>query len=109
MSADAEFVAFIGELLEPLGPLGSGRFFGGHAFKKDGVQFAMVMGNTLYLKVDDDTRPAFQVAGSQAFSYTNRKGRVMVESYYATPETLLDDGDELVVWAQRAIDAAARG
>ena len=83
MSADPEFVAFISEIFEPLGPLAAGRFFGGHAFKLDGTQFAMVMGNTLYLKVDDETRPAYRDAGAEAFSYTTKKGRVMVESYYA--------------------------
>lgn len=108
MSADPGFVAFVSEQLEPLGPLTSGRFFGGHAFKRDGVQFAMVMGNTLYLRVDDDTRPAFQEAGSEAFSYTTKKRRVMVESYYAAPETLLDDGDDLVSWARLASEVAAK-
>ena len=106
MPADPEFVDFISELLEPLGPLTSVRFFGGHAFKLDGAQFAMVMGNTLYLRVDDETRPAFQGAGSQAFSYATKKRRVMVESYYAAPETLLDDADALVDWARRAVAAA---
>ncbi len=108
MSADPEFVAFVSEQLEPLGPLASGRFFGGHAFKRDGVQFAMVMGNTLYLRVDDVTRPAFQAVGSEAFSYTTKKRRVMVESYYAAPETLLDDRDDLVTWARLAFEVAAK-
>ncbi len=107
MSADPEFVEFISELLVPLGPLTSGRFFGGHAFKSGGVQFAMVMGNTLYFKVDDTTRPAFREAGSEAFSYATKKRRVMVESYYAAPETLLDDANELVAWARDAIAAAS--
>lgn len=106
MSADPQFVAFVSDLLAPLGPLTAGRFFGGHAFKSDGVQFAMVMGNTLYLKVDDATRPAFRDAGSEAFSYATKKRRVMVESYYAAPETLLDDADELIAWARDAIAAA---
>lgn len=106
MAADPEFVAFVSELLAPLGPLTSGRFFGGHAFKANGVQFAMVMGNTLYLKVDDTTRPAYRDAGSEAFSYTTKKRQVTVESYYAAPEALLDDADELIVWARDAIAAA---
>lgn len=108
MSADPEFVAFVSEQLQPLGPLASGRFFGGHAFKRDGVQFAMVMGNTLYLRVDDETRPLYAQAGGEAFSYTTRKGRVMVESYYSAPEMLLDDGDQLVAWARQAWDVAGR-
>lgn len=109
MPADAEFVRFVGELLEPLGPLTSGRFFGGHAFKLDGAQFAMVMGNTLYLRVDDLSRGQFRDAGSTPFSYATKKRRVMVESYYTAPEALLDDADDLVAWARRAVEAARRG
>ncbi|MGI9414681.1 MAG: TfoX/Sxy family protein [Hyphomicrobiales bacterium] len=108
MSADPDFVGFIEEQLEPLGPLASGRFFGGHALKQDGVQFAMVMGNTLYLRVDGETRPAFKEAGCAPFSYTTKRGQVIVDSYYAAPESLMDDADELVEWARHALAAARR-
>ena len=108
MSADPDFVSFIEEQLEPLGPLSAGRFFGGHAFKQDGAQFAMVMGNTLYLRVDDETRPGFREEDSEPFSYTTKRGRVIVDRYYAAPERLMDDPDELVAWAREAIGAARR-
>ena len=108
MSADPDFISFIEEQLEPLGPLAAGRFFGGHAFKQDGAQFAMVMGNTLYLRVDDETRPGFREEDSEPFSYTTKRGRVLVDSYYAAPERLMDDPDELVAWAREAIGAARR-
>ena len=108
MSADPDFISFIEEQLEPLGPLAAGRFFGGHAFKQDGAQFAMVMGNTLYLRVDDETRPGFREENSEPFSYTTKRGRVIVDSYYAAPERLMDDPGDLVAWAREAIGAARR-
>lgn len=108
MTANAEFVAFISEQLAPMGPLAAGRFFGGHAFKSGEVQFAMIMGNTLYLRVDEKTRPAFEEKGAVPFSYGKSVRRVVVKSYYAAPEELLDEPDELVVWARRAFDAARR-
>ena len=108
MSADPDFISFIEEQLEPLGLLAAGRFFGGHAFKQDGAQFAMVMGNTLYLRVDDETRPGFREENSEPFSYTTKRGRVIVDSYYAAPERLMDDPDDLVAWAREAIGAARR-
>jgi DNA transformation protein len=106
MSTDTGFVGFVSELLEPLGPLTSGRFFGGHAFKSDGVQFAMIMGSTLYFCVDDATRPDFEAAGSEPFRYSTRKREVTVGRYYTAPEFLLDEPDELVAWARRALEAA---
>ena len=78
MTANAEFVAFITEQLAPMGPLAAGRFFGGHAFKSGEVQFAMIMGNTLYLRVDEKTRPAFEEKGAVPFSYGKSARRVVV-------------------------------
>ncbi|MHA1600029.1 MAG: TfoX/Sxy family protein [Alphaproteobacteria bacterium] len=108
MTANSEFVDFITEQLAPMGPLAAGRFFGGHAFKSGDVQFAMIMGNTLYLRVDDKTRPAFEDRGAQPFSYGKKTRLVAVKTNYAAPEELLDEPDELVVWARRALDAAIR-
>ena len=108
MSASAEFVEYVRELLSPLGPLADARFFGGHAFKTAGRQFAMIMGNTLYLRVDDTTRPRYAARGMQPFSYATRNGRVEVRTYFAVPEALLEDPEALCTWATEAIEAAGR-
>ena len=49
------------------------RFFGGFGFKL-GVQFAMVMRNTLYLVVDSDLRDFFVSMGSEPFAYKTKAG-----------------------------------
>ena len=107
MSASKEFVNHVRELLGPLGELSDGSFFGGHALKHGGRQFAMIMGNTLYLRVDDQTRPAYVAKGSKPFSYLTRVRRVEVRTYFAAPEALLDSQPELLAWARQAIGAAA--
>ncbi|HAT33396.1 MAG TPA: TfoX domain containing protein [Janthinobacterium sp.] len=106
MSASSEFVSFVRELFAPLGQLSDGKFFGGHSIKYRGSQFAMVMGNTLYLRVNDVTRPEYEREGAKPFFYTTKKGVVQVRKYYAAPEALLDDQEQLLVWARRAINAA---
>ncbi len=106
MSASAEFVRFARELLAPLGPLRDGKFFGGHAMKQDGRQFAMVMGNTLYFRVNDATRPAFEQRGCTAFSYPTKTKRVQVRSYYSVPEELFENQAMMLDWARQAIHAA---
>jgi len=108
MSANSEFVVYISDLLDPIGPLGAGKFFGGHAFKSGGIQFAMIMGDTLYLRVDDDLRLDFEDLGSEAFSYQGSRGRVQVKSYYSLPDGDVDDQDALLVWARRSILAAEK-
>lgn len=106
MSASAEFVNHVRELLAPLGRLGGGAFFGGHALKHDGSQFAMVMGNTLYLRVNDRTRPEYEEKGSRPFAYSTKNGVVQVRKYYAAPDELLESRELLLAWAQKAIGVA---
>ena len=107
MSASTEFVHFVRDLLAPLGPLSDGKFFGGHAMKHQGRQFAMVMGNTLYFRVSDATRPDFEKRGSKAFSYSTKTKVVQVRKYFSAPEELFDDPQQMLAWARRAVDAAA--
>ncbi len=70
MSANAEFVTHTKDQLSALSPLGEGRFFGGFAFRKDGVHFAMIMGDILYLRVDGQSRPRFKAQGMPPLSLT---------------------------------------
>ncbi len=111
MAASPQFKAFLEDLLEPLGPIVFKRLFGGEGLSLGGVTFAFIMGQSLYMRVDDETRPRFEDAGMEPFSYATKKRRVMVRSFYATPEELYDDGDELCDWARAALavaQAAAR-
>jgi len=109
MSASAEFVSHVRELLAPLGPLSDGKFFGGHAMKYQGRQFAMVMGNTLYFVVDDQTRPAYEQRGSTPFSYSTKQRVVKVRKYFSAPEELFEDRELFLSWARQAIAAAGQG
>lgn len=87
-------------------PLWTRRFFGGTALVHDDVQFAMVMGDTLYLVVDDQTRPRFEAAGSEPFSYLTGRGPVTVGRYRTVPGSALDDPGALRGWIDGAIRAA---
>lgn len=106
MSANPQFIAFVRELLVPLGEIKDGSFFGGFAFKCGSKQFAMIMGNTLYFCVDAHTRPKYENLGMMPFSYSTKKGLVNVKKYYSAPEDLFDDQQKLIAWANEAIQAA---
>ena len=106
MSASPEFVEYVKELFTPLGGLEEGKFFGGFAFKYGSKQFAMIMGNTLYFCVNDETRPKFIESGMVPFSYSTKRGLINVRKYYTVPENLFDENDEFLLWAQEAIDVA---
>lgn len=106
MSASPEFVEYIRELFIPLGELADGKFFGGFAFKSCSKQFAIIMDNTLYFCVNDATRPKYKSARTRAFTYSTKVRVVQVRKYFSAPEYLLDDQNELVKWANEAIQAA---
>jgi len=106
MSASPEFIEYIRELFVPLGNLNDGSFFGGFAFKSGSRQFAMIMGNTLYFCVSDKTRPKYEAAGMEPFSYATKKGRVNVRKYFSAPEDLFENQEKLIEWANEAIESA---
>lgn len=108
MSASKEFVEYIEDVLFPIPDVSAGRFFGGKGFKSGGKQFAMIMGNTLYFCVDDLTRGKYEQRGMEPFSYSTKKRRVLVRKYFAVPEELIDEQDELIEWANEAIETAHR-
>jgi len=101
-----DFADFIADLLAPLGPVQMGRLFSGHGFKLDGVNFAMLLRSTLFLRVDESLAADMDKAGAKPFRYSTAKRSVTVASYRGVPEDRLDDPDTVVDWARRAVMAA---
>lgn len=104
----SDYVDFVLEQLEPIRELTSSRFFGGVGLSARAVQFAMIMGNSLYFVVDDETRPKYEKMGSSCFSYRTRKGSVDVKKYYEVPGDLLEDRERLLDLARESIEIARR-
>ena len=108
MAAGAEFVAYVLELLAPLGHARSRRMFGGYGIYVDDLMVALIAYERLYLKIDDQTRPVFEAAGCEPFTYQTAKGDAYAMSYWSAPADALESGDEMRPWARRAIEAALR-
>ena len=102
-----EFVTHVLDLLEPLGPVSARRMFGGYGIYLDRTMFALVADDTLYLKVDDDSRGELEAAGLEPFRYW-KKGKSYQMSYHAAPEDALEDAELLRDWARKGVDAAMR-
>lgn len=109
MAQSDEYTTHLMDMLRPLGPVQTARFFGGLALKLHGRQFGMVMNRRLYFVVDDRTRPNFERAGSEPFSYATKKGRVDVRRYFEVPADVQEDRLELRAWASDALSAAGSG
>jgi DNA transformation protein len=104
---DSEFVHFVVESLQPLGPVTARRMFGGHGIFLHDLMFGLVAWDTLYFKVDAVNRPEFEHRGLEPFSY-HARGRTMEMSYYEAPAEGLDDLELLCGWARDAYAAAQR-
>jgi DNA transformation protein len=108
MTASQGYLAFVTELLAPLGPVSVKRMFGGACLYAGGLVFAFVDGDALYFKTDEPGRGAFEREGMGPFTYVTKHGPGTLASYWRVPERLYDEPDELVAWARRALTVSSR-
>lgn len=108
MAVSADFLAFLQDQLRGLGPVTSRRMFSGAGLYCDGVIFALILRGTLYFKVDDGNRGAYQAEGLGPFSYEAGGQTRTVGAYWQVPERLFDDPDEMLTWARAALAAGRR-
>lgn len=102
-----DFLAYLDELFEAFGPVSTRAMFGGHGVYHDGRIIGIVIDDALYLKADDETRPAFEAAGCAPFLYESR-GKSVAMSYWSLPADAMDSSQAFLPWARRAYEAALR-
>jgi len=85
------------------------RMFSGAGLYRDGIIFALIVRDTLYLKADAETRGDFEAEGLVPFTYETKRGTRSLGSYWRCPERCLDDPDEMALWCRKAWGAALRG
>jgi DNA transformation protein and related proteins len=107
MAVDAGFATYCAELLASAGAVRSTRMFGGYGLYVDDVFVAILQGENLYLKVDDQTRPAFEAAGCQPFEYVIR-GKLQALGFWSVPAEAMDSPALMRPWARLALEAALR-
>jgi DNA transformation protein len=111
MTVSAAQLAFAQELFDGLAGLSSRRMFGGAGLYAEGVMFALVDDDVIYLKTDPALREALVAEGSRPWVYAPiAKGRETVwpqeTRYWSLPEAALDDPEDARAWAERAVAAA---
>lgn len=100
-------VAALPDLLAGLGRIEARRMFGGHGIFHEGLMFALVIDDELFLKADASSAADFSARGLAPFTYT-AKGRRVSLSYFRAPEELFDDPAAALHWGRLALDAARR-
>jgi DNA transformation protein len=100
------YLDFILDWLSPLGEVTSRNMMGGAVLYCDGIVFALLSESTLYLKVDDQTRPRFQALGLAPFQpFPDNPGTMQ---YYPPPAEFFEDSDAMTQWGRAAIEVGKR-
>src|SRR5215831_10320780 len=108
MAAKDAFANHCAELFAGLGPVRVKRMFGGHGIYVDDLFIAIVTGETLYLKADDETASRFEKAGCTAFSYEAKGKKRVSLNYWSAPAEALESPALMRPWAALAMQAALR-
>ncbi|HEY4124451.1 MAG TPA: TfoX/Sxy family protein [Rhizomicrobium sp.] len=97
------------DLFSEFGPIRLRRFFGGEGIVAEDVMIGMVFSDVIYFKTDEETRKAFAAENSKPFSFLKRStGETIVTTWFALPDRLYDDPEELAQWARAALDVARK-
>jgi DNA transformation protein and related proteins len=107
VATSADFLAYVLDQLAALGGVSSRRMFGGVGLYCDELFFGLIAADVLYLRVDDANRGDYTARGAAQFRpYADRPHLSM--NYFEAPVEVLEDAAELVVWARRSVEVAAR-
>ena len=107
MAVTEGFKDFVTELLGGVGPVTIRNMFGGAGVYADGVMFAIVVDDVLYLKADETSQRTFEAEGMAPFTYRSGKGPVAMRNWEVPPR-LLEEPEELASWAREAIASPAQ-
>ncbi|MBK8198665.1 MAG: TfoX/Sxy family protein [Acidobacteria bacterium] len=101
------FHEFVAELFHGLGPVTIKRMFGGAGVWQDGVMFALLADDTIFLKADPALRAALTEEGSYPFVWERPSDSKQIDlGYVSLPSSALDDADEAVTWGRKALGVA---
>lgn len=108
MPQPSEFVSHVIETFRAFGPVEARAMFGGWGIYHEGLFFALILDEALYLKVDDENKAEFESRGLPACVYETKVGERITMHYHAAPEEALENADAMVPWAKSAYGAALR-
>ncbi|WP_341861619.1 TfoX/Sxy family protein [Gymnodinialimonas sp. 57CJ19] len=106
MSVSDEEIAHALELFDGLGGLSTRKMMGGLCIYHEGTIFALLMSDgQLHLKGAGAFRDVLEAEGCTRWTYEREgaKRKPTAMPYWTMPEAALDDPEEAVAWARRAL------
>jgi len=104
MALNNNYRNFILDQLSEFGEFEAKNQFGGTALLSDGVAFAKIKHDKVWLKVDGTNIDDFVKRNMQQYTYGKDGARKL--NFYEAPVEIIEDRDQLVAWAKRSLQAA---
>ncbi len=109
MKVGREFLEYLQDLFGALGLVRARSMFGGVGLYIEEMMFGFLdRDETIYLRVDDQNRAAFEAAGSQPFRYPLKTGEEFEIGYWRMPDDALESPELAAGWARGSLEAAMR-
>jgi len=108
LTTDPEFLNHALDLFAGLGPIRTGRMFGGTSLYIDDAMFAVIFGDALYMKADKPLAAEYTEAGSQPFQYDTKSGTRSIAGLTSLPDSAMDDPEEALFWARKSMIPAQK-
>ena len=99
------YLDFVLEQLAGVRRVSHRRMFGGVGLYSDDIFFAVLGNETMFFKVNDQTRPRYEKLKMPPFAPV--PGKPPMRGYYQVPPGVLEAADELAVWAKEAVAVGA--
>lgn len=96
MPVSNDFIDYVIDQLSDWGKVTVKRMFGGAGLYYDGLAFAMVSNDVVFLKVDETNKYKYIQQGSLPLKPFSSD--VIVPSFYNVPDEIFEDSDQFVEW-----------
>lgn len=106
MSVSNDFLSYVIEQISAVGSLRTKRMFGAVGLYSGDYFFAIIDDDTIYLKTDESNYEAFKARGMRQFMASPDQPASGM-GYYEVPADVLEDRDEMVVWARKSVAVSA--
>lgn len=108
MKKKNEFLEYIADCLSLFGPVTFRSMFGGYGVYKNGVIFAIIADDMLYLKAGKTNKKDFEKINSEPFTYETKKGKKAVMSYWLATGELLEEPEKLAEFANKSYEISLK-
>ena len=108
MSVSENYLLYVQDQLQTLGPIRIKKMFGAVGIYFEDLIFACIDDDVLYFKADQDTCKHYEELGMPQFApYMKATDKLFPMPYWQVHEDILSDTDRLIEWAHIAIQVSA--